>query len=131
MSSRASKKAEIRLAKDMHGRPVPASGAIAGLPGDVITERFLVEHKGTGARQYPLKADLLRKIQLEALSRGRDPLFVVEFSPSERFVVMPLPQFLEIIDEAERKSDDSVRETNIRSARPPARSLFGRNLARA
>lgn len=81
---------ERSLAKRLGGRAVPASGAIAGMPGDIETERFLIDDKFTGQKAYTLTIKTLDKLTREANSQDKQPLLIIKFengiskgSPSE------------------------------------------------
>jgi len=57
---------EKDLARELGGRRVPASGAIAHLPGDIYTDEFLIDSKNTEKNTIPLKVVDLAKIHREA-----------------------------------------------------------------
>lgn len=74
-----SRKQEEKVAKELNGRPTPASGALWGAKGDVKSEQFLVECKFTDSDYYALSKKVWRKIEKEALSDNfRTPLMCIE-----------------------------------------------------
>jgi hypothetical protein len=78
---RRSQKQEKRIAKEMHGRPRPASGALPTAKGDVVTELYdmLVEAKLTEQTGYRLTRQTIRKIKNEALKAGKNFLLQLDF----------------------------------------------------
>lgn len=73
------RKAETRLAKRLNGRATRASGNMESDKGDVELPDFLLETKATEAGSYGLAHDLLAKITREALDKGKQPAFHVQF----------------------------------------------------
>src|SRR5215831_10057573 len=70
---------ENGLAKRLKGRRVPGSGAFPGKPGDVSTDRYLIECKTTQAMSYVVTTQDLIRISREAFSRDKTPLFQIRF----------------------------------------------------
>lgn len=71
---------EKEIAEVFGGRTVIASGAIAGMKGDVITPQELIECKATLKNFYILKAKVVRKIRGEALKVNRIPLLAIRIA---------------------------------------------------
>lgn len=98
------KKHEKRVAKEMGGRRLPASGALpfgkrdkntAG--ADVRTDKLLIQHKGTKRDSLAVKRDWLYEVTKEAARRSLDPALMVYFERERRFenewVVIPKSVF--------------------------------------
>ena len=90
-----SKKHEDRLAKELGGQRVVASGAFWSRKGDVRTKELLVEHKWTGKASFTVKATVLEKIVKEAILDSRTP--VLGFSLNNlNYVCLTEDDFLEL-----------------------------------
>jgi hypothetical protein len=74
---------EISDAKNFKGKRVPGSGNHWGKPGDVKTDKFLIEVKQTDKKSYSLSVDKLNKIYEEALFSYRIPLFSIKIQETE------------------------------------------------
>ncbi len=75
------------------------SGAGWKRKADVRTDDFLIENKtkmSPTAKSYSLKAEELRKLQLQALQEGRIPLFQVDLG-GRKYVVLVENDFLDLI----------------------------------
>jgi Holliday junction resolvase len=70
---------EKNLAKKMNGYTRPASGAVAGLRGDVVADDFLVECKYTDKDIFNLKSKIWEKIKNEAFDNNKKPLINLKF----------------------------------------------------
>jgi len=78
---RASVSQEKRIAKDVGGRRVAGSGSLPGLKGDVKDpEGWLLEAKQTEKPRYSLTLAVWRKIEREALQKGKQPALIVEMA---------------------------------------------------
>lgn len=74
-----SQQQEKRVAKDLSGRVVIASGAFWNNKGDVRNDYFLVECKTTSKPYYTLASHTWQKIRREAVKDGlRVPVMVTE-----------------------------------------------------
>lgn len=87
-------KHERQLARQVGGRPQPASGAIDGYKGDVITDQLLLDLKETDKQSQTVTVAALHKIQREADGAGREPALVLRFnnvtSIEKSWAVLPL-----------------------------------------
>lgn len=90
---------EKRLAKAIGGQRVAASGAFWSRKGDVRSADMLIEHKWTGKKSFSLKAEVLKKILLEATLAGRLPVLGVHLD-GDNYVVLTEDDFLELWEEA-------------------------------
>jgi len=95
---------EARLAKDLGGRTVPASGALDGAKGDVSTADFLIDSKQTGAASIIVSAKQLNKITKEAREANRKPalklqLEGIQLGVAKEWMLIPLHVFKEITRE--------------------------------
>lgn len=84
-----SQKQESKVAKELSGKTVVASGALWGSKGDVKTEYFLVECKTTAKDSYRLTHAVWKKILHEAVKDGmRFPLMCIDlYDGKERYAV--------------------------------------------
>lgn len=73
-----SQRQEKRLAKQLSGNVVPASGALPGFKGDVSTGSFLIEAKRTDKQSISIQREWLTKISLEASQAGKNPAVAVQ-----------------------------------------------------
>lgn len=87
---------EKRLAEKIGGQVTAASGAFWSRKGDVRNSRMLIEHKWTGKKSFSLKADVLRKILLEATLAGRLPVLGIHLDGND-YVVLTEDDFLDLI----------------------------------
>jgi hypothetical protein len=71
--------AEKKLNKRLGGRLTPGSGNQPGAKGDIDLGEFLLETKATEADSYRLDHETLAKIEREALAKGKNPAFHVQF----------------------------------------------------
>lgn len=90
-----SRKHEDRLAKEMGGFRNAGSGSFWVRKGDVRTDRFLVEHKWTGKKQFTLKASTLEEIMTQALLSGRIGLVGISLN-NKNYMIMDEEDFLEM-----------------------------------
>ena len=87
-----STKQERRVAKELGGRIVIASGALDD-KGDVRSDKFLVECKTTSKDFYTFSVDTWNKLNDEAVKLGLIPLLQIDLCDTEmpvrkRFVIM-------------------------------------------
>jgi len=106
-NKRRSQEQEKGAAKRYQGKAQPASGALDGAKGDVLTPLARGECKFTRARSFRLKLDELLKIEKE--SRGTEiPFMEIEFQgvfPVKRYVVIEASSFEAITGELSDKDD--------------------------
>lgn len=74
---------EEEAAKMIGGRRRRGSGSAPGLPGDAYGERFLIECKFTNCRSFSIKLGDLTKIEVEAFTAGKIPLFRFGFAEGD------------------------------------------------
>ena len=102
VKSKANKN-EKRLAKKLGGRRQPASGAIDGYKGDIITKEYLYDDKSTKHFSLPLKFEMLQKLAKEAIDSHREPVLAVTFDSvkigEKDFVVIPMSLWQELTGE--------------------------------
>lgn len=90
---------EKRIAKEVSGRTVIASGSLWGSKGDVRTEDFLIECKTTQKEFYSLTAVTWKKIRTEAIKDGiRSPVMCISLYGVE-FAVADFVEFEELFDQ--------------------------------
>lgn len=99
-----SNKQEKRVAKDIGGRVVIASGSLWFASSDCRSEDYLIECKTTQKNSYRLTAETWEKITAEAINDGlRVPIMCIEVSGSMKAVVdkshfSDEPHFQEIVE---------------------------------
>lgn len=98
--TKAWERQEARLAQALSGSRRPGSGAFWSAKGDVRTADQLIEAKQTGKKQITLRADVLRKIELEAVAEGRTPVLAIEVAGRD-YVVLMLDDFTELLRHAD------------------------------
>ena len=80
-----SKAQENKVAKDIGGKTILASGALWFAKGDVRSKHFLIECKTTEKNFYPLSARTWEKIYLEATKDGlRIPVMCVTLEKTQK-----------------------------------------------
>ena len=96
-----SKRQEARVAKDLGGRVMPASGAIRNprLKSDVSAKHFRVEAKLTEKASYSLKRTILEKIEREALINNQIPVLATDIQ-GERYATLRWDDFTAIAHDA-------------------------------
>lgn len=78
-------KAEKKLAKKLDMRTTPRSGG--GMQkGDVKGDDYLIQLKYTDKQSFTLKQSDLEKAIREAISEGKEPMFVVSFGGIEYYI---------------------------------------------
>jgi len=74
-----SSKQEKKVAKELKGKTVVASGALWGSKGDVRSNEYLVECKTTSKSFYSLTKNVWDKIEKEAIKDGlRTPVMCID-----------------------------------------------------
>lgn len=74
----SSRKQEQRVAQDIGGRAVPASGAFWSRKGDARSDECLVEAKRTDKASISIKKQVWEKIRREALLDARYPVMALQ-----------------------------------------------------
>lgn len=92
---KASRKHEDRLAKELGGQRVIASGAFWNRKGDVRTDDVLLEHKWTGKKSFTLKSEVLEKIVNEAILDSRTPVLGISLNDNN-YIVLTEDDYLEM-----------------------------------
>ena len=77
------RRSELRVAKRVHGRPQPASGAMPGVKGDVRLPEFLLEAKSTVRGALSIKHAWLLEIAAEARAQGTTPALAITFTTGD------------------------------------------------
>lgn len=101
----ASVREEGRLAEELGGRRVPASGSLPGRPGDVELRHFLIDRKGTkNATMISIVLSDLVKITREASGLGLCPAMLYAFEGVEdvggsekEWVLIPKSVFAKVL----------------------------------
>lgn len=84
----------------LKGKRIPLSGSLSSMPGDVVTDEFLVECKlrgSSGRKHISIEKEWLIKIKKEALSLSKIPLFVFKYkNDKENYVILNLKDFINL-----------------------------------
>lgn len=75
---------EEEAAKLIGGRRRKGSGSAPGLPGDAVSDRFLVECKYTARKSISIDLEGLRDLEENALNAGKIPFLVFGQDDGER-----------------------------------------------
>jgi hypothetical protein len=92
-----SRKQERDVAADLHGRPVPASGAFWSRKGDARSDEYLVEAKRTDKASLSIKRAVWDKIRREALLDGRTPVLALQIQ-DRNLAVLDWEDFLALTE---------------------------------
>lgn len=85
-------------ANDFGGRKTPRSGGFWGFPGDIKTDKFLIDSKTTKHKSFTIPASMWRKINHEALkSRLIAMLSISLINEDIDLVVLDKNDFIELL----------------------------------
>lgn len=94
LKKKKSKKQEERIAKDIGGKTVVASGALWGAKADVRNDNYLVEAKYTDTNHYTLNVKTWNKIAKEAIKDGlRVPVMCISIKNKD-YAILTVDDFL-------------------------------------
>lgn len=88
---------EKRIAREVGGHRVAGSGSLPGMKGDVSSKHWLVEAKQTVMGRFSLTLKLWRKIEGEAVAKGKLPVIVVELA-GRKVAIIDYNEFLAMKD---------------------------------
>lgn len=88
---------ESKDAKDFGGRRVKASGSLWYAPGDVKTDKFLIDSKFTEKKSYSVSLKTWDKLFEEALFSFKIPMLSLQIQEKE-LVVMEKDDLLKILE---------------------------------
>jgi len=80
-------KKETKCAKDLGGHTQPGSGNMFYAKGDIVLDKFLIEHKYTDNKSYSLTIETFKKIEREAQEKLKLPAMIIEVQ-NRKFVVL-------------------------------------------
>jgi hypothetical protein len=96
-----SNKQEKKVAKDLGGRTVIASGSLWGMKADARSDDYLIECKTTKNSYYLLKYETWEKIAKEALKDGmRIPVMAIELENSTQVAVFDVDDIMNLPEES-------------------------------
>jgi len=91
-------KKETKDAKDFGGRKTPKSGGAWSFPGDVTTDKFLIDSKLTERKSFTITCKIWKKIYNEALKSRKLPCLSISLINEDiEIVVLDKNDFLELI----------------------------------
>jgi len=96
LNNESARRHQDRVAEALVGKVQPASGAVVGYKGDVVTRFFKVECKTTGRKSMSIKSDWLTKLFIEAEQEQQLPAMALEFQQlslavGKQWALIPLP----------------------------------------
>lgn len=101
---KSGRKAEKRTVKRLGAKEQLASGATAGLKGDMALEHALIENKSTVNASFSVKHAHLAKIAREAAADGKAPALAFQFThpngiplPYGAWVMLPEWLYMELL----------------------------------
>lgn len=97
MKSRWQKK-EQRDAEDFGGKVTPRSGGFWSFPGDVKTDKFLIDAKSTEKNGYRVTKKVWNKIVDESIKSGKIPMLSLEIDDLE-LIVLDKNDFIALSEE--------------------------------
>lgn len=106
---------ERRVAKEMGGRRLPASGALPfgrrdknTAAADVRTDALLIQHKSTIKDSLTVKRDWLYELSVEAQRRSLDPALMMSFDRevrcSQEWIAVPKDVFYRLLSNQPERS---------------------------
>lgn len=98
-------KQELQTAKRYKGKVQPSSGGKWGLPGDVKTEKWLIDDKTTIHNSYSIKNTVWEKICNEAIMEQRLPVLKVTLGDGTSFVCLDEIDFYELIKNNKKRKE--------------------------
>lgn len=91
-------KKEIEDAKSFNGKKTPRSGGFWSFPGDITTERFLIDSKATDKKGFRITAKIWHKIYNEALKSRKLPCLSVSLRNEDiELVILDRNDFLSLL----------------------------------
>lgn len=99
-----SNKQEKRVAKKLHGKQTPNSGATKWHKGDIVTDEWLFEAKTVTKEQksFSIKKEWLLKNEEEAFATGKSyHALVFDFGDGEDYVVLDIKTFKDLVERGE------------------------------
>lgn len=85
----------------MGGRQQPASGATPWAKEDIITPKFLVQHKEVqpGTKSHTIKWDEIKQLRRNAIDADRLPVYVIDVLDHKRRYFLVPDHLFQIIEE--------------------------------
>lgn len=96
-----SNRQEKRVAKQLNGKKVAASGATPFHKGDVLTDNFLIEckTKTKESQSFTIKKDWIEKNKEEAFAMGKDySALAFDFGDSETLYIIDESLFKQLVE---------------------------------
>ena len=90
-------KQEKATAKRYGGRRTPVSGGKWSFPGDVTTDKFLIDDKTTDRKSFSITKVMWNKIRTEALKSMKRPVLKITFADGTSFVCLDEPDFYDLV----------------------------------
>jgi hypothetical protein len=96
-------------AESFEGRITPKSGGYWSFPGDVKTDRFLIDSKTTNKKSYSIKSTTWKKIEHEALKSRKIPLIsILLINEGIELIAIDKNDFIELLKE--RRETKKIKE---------------------
>ncbi len=78
--NRTSAAQERSIAQKVKGKVQPGSGSSWRAPGDIRTDKYLIETKYTKHDSFSLTKNLWKDIKAKAYQQGKEPVLVIELN---------------------------------------------------
>ena len=89
---------ERKDAEAFKGRVTPKSGGHWSFPGDVVTEKFLIDSKATEKKGFRITGNIWRKVFNEALKSRKIPILSLSLiNEAIDLVILDKNDFIELI----------------------------------
>jgi len=92
-------KKELRDSISFGGRRTPRSGGLFFAPGDVTTDKFLIDCKSTEKKGFSITEQIWDKIHTEALKCRKLPCLSIQLGNGVEIVVLSKDDFLTFFKE--------------------------------
>ena len=89
--------AEDRIAKRGY-KKTPGSGS-SSVKGDLRRGGFMIEVKATKRESFHVSAEIMAKLRNDTLTNGKRGVLIIETGDGNKFAVMPLSTFEELVPE--------------------------------
>ena len=97
-------KKEIKDADIFGGKRTPKSGGLWSFPGDVTSDKFLIDSKTTEKKSFSIKNSMWKKIEHEALKSRKLPILsICLINDAIELVVLDKNDFIELLKENDKK----------------------------
>lgn len=87
------------------GKRTPRSGGFWAFPGDVRSDKFLIDSKVTEQKSYSINKNIWEKVEHEALKSGKIPILSVSIiNDGIELVVLDRNDFVELLKNEQKEN---------------------------